>query len=118
MRRLLCILLLMCLPLHSIAMQGGGLLDDNTATISHELEHDEGVSHHHEDDGSVHYDDSDESQQHSQDHYASAQPVAPAAGFSPAPPPPLVASAPALAARFLPELFPDCPHRPPALSPG
>ena len=63
----------MLLPLHSFAMQGGGLSAGKLFDIAHEVEHLEATSHHHDDDGSVHYDDSGESAAHFADHSASQQ---------------------------------------------
>lgn len=117
MRRFFCLLLLICLPLHSFALQGGLPL---SAQIVHELEHDQGIQHHHhEDDGSIHYDQSDESAQHAQDH-----PASPHSAWSPAPHvfTPAAARLSARVAlepsRFVPEPFHDGPHRPPAPSLG
>lgn len=112
MRRFFCLLLLICLPLQSFALQGGQLL---SAGIAHELQHDQGVQHHHDEDGSVHYDQSDESEQHAAEHSASSHSVwAPAA----LPPPMPEAAARLLArgepARSIPAPFLDGPHRPPA----
>ena len=79
MRRIVYILLLLlCLPLHGFAMQGGLPLAAGAPTLLHEIEHDQGVQHHHDEDGSVHYDDSDKSLDHAQEHSCSAQP----AGFA------------------------------------
>ena len=79
MRRLICILLLLCLPLQSFAAQGGALLSGSLAgqAIAHELDHAAEIEHNHEDDGSVHYDDSDESVQHSHESSASLQQLLP-----------------------------------------
>lgn len=63
----------MLLPLHSFAMQGGGLSAGKMCDIAHEVEHLEATSHHHDDDGSVHYDDSGESAAHFGDYAASQQ---------------------------------------------
>jgi len=116
-RRYFCLLLLICLPLQSFALQGGRLL---SVGIAHELQHDQGIQHHHHDeDGSVHYDKSDESEQHVAEHSASSHSVwVPAA----APPQMPVAAARLLAqaepVRFIPAPFLDGPHRPPASALG
>lgn len=118
MRRLICILLLMCLPLHSFATQGGALLLGSNASIAHELEHDEGLHHHH-DDGSVHYDDSDESHDHIQDHSASSpQPAGLSVLSLPTAPPQLISSLKIDFSHFIPEPFLDGPLRPPSLTLG
>lgn len=114
MRRLICILLLMCLPLQSFAVQGGSLLFESDSSLAHELAHDERVQHHHEDDGSVHYDDSNESAQHIQDHSSSPQPAYLPIPKLPAAPEQLVSVAKTEFARFIPEPFLDGPLRPPA----
>jgi hypothetical protein len=75
MRRLLCILLMFCLPLQSFAMQWSTAMETDGMSLTHEALHDEHVSHHHEDDGSIHFDNSDESSQHIGDHYCSLQPA-------------------------------------------
>lgn len=75
MRRFVCIFLLLLLPLHSFAMQGGWSPLGNAFDLSHEAEHLEGASHHHMDDGSIHYDDSGESAQHHAEHTASGHAV-------------------------------------------
>jgi hypothetical protein len=72
-RRLLCIFLLLLLPLHSFAVQGGWFSPENAFDIAHEIEHLDGTSHHHDDDGSIHYDDSGESAKHFSEHSASQQ---------------------------------------------
>lgn len=117
MRRLFCIFLLMCLPLHGFAMQWGPLLAEGN-TIAHELAHDEHVQHHHEDDGSIHYDDSDESADHLLDHPASAQPVHILALLIPAAPEQLVSTVQRFAPSYVPYPYLDSPHRPPALTLG
>lgn len=125
MRRLLHILLLLCLPLYGFAMQGGlpqapGAASPlQPAMLLHELEHEQGVAHHHhEEDGSVHYDDSDESREHAQEHSSSTQP----AGFGHArlaiPFARPVDTPGFYVARRVPEPFLDGPHRPPSFAPG
>lgn len=76
MRRLICLFLLMLLPLHGFAVQSG-VLHERTYSITHVLDHANGVSHHHQADGTVHYDHSDESVQHASEHPASSQVAAP-----------------------------------------
>lgn len=118
MRRIFCIFLLMCLPLHGFAMQWGGMLAGNNSTIAHELAHDEHVQHHHNDDGSIHFDDSEESAQHLLDHSASPQPVdlvMPAVAGAPEQ---LVSIVVVDVASYIPNPFLDGPHRPPALTLG
>ena len=117
MRRIIYILLLLCLPLYGFAMQGGLPQAYGADSIVHELEHDEGVYHHHEDDGSVHYDESDESLAHAQEH-SCAQPI----GFSvpslTVPPEQQVSGLAPFTAHAVPEPFLDGPRKPPRLAPG
>lgn len=75
MRRFICILLLMLLPLHGFAMQSGEL-GQHAYDFAHEIEHATDVSHHHEADGTTHYDQSDESVQHALDNTTFTQAVA------------------------------------------
>jgi len=87
-------------------------LDD--LDISHELLHDEGVSHHHDDDGSIHFDASEESAQHVQDHSCASQP---AGLFVPeliAAPIQLVETITLSENLFIPDPMLEQPHRPPA----
>ena len=119
LRRILYILLLLCLPLHGFAMQGGLPHADAMSSLMHELEHAEGVYHHHHDgDGSVHYNQSDESVEHVQDHSCSPHP----AGFSlPAlivPPEQQVSKLAPFVADAVPEPFLDGPRKPPRLALG
>lgn len=114
MRRLVCIFLLLCLPLHTFAMQGGWLSAGNAFDIAHEIEHLQGESHHHEDDGSIHYDESTESTQHSADH-ACCQPTAslpsemvPQLNIEP------FSIAIVSLGVAVPERFPERPQRPPS----
>lgn len=73
MRRLFCILLLICLPLQSFSMQVGGMQVFAGDSLEHALEHAQEIEHHHhEEDGSVHYDDSQESMEHTQEHAAAS----------------------------------------------
>lgn len=114
MRRLICILLLMCLPLQSFAMHGASLLLGGGASMSHVVDHDQQIQHHHDVDGSTHYDTSDASAQHIQDHSCSPQPAYLPAPKLPIVPDQLVSVAKLEFARFIPEPFLDGPHRPPA----
>ena len=119
MRRLFCLFLLICLPLHGFAMQWGPLLAGENQTIGHQLEHDEHVPHHHhEEDGSVHYDDSDESEQHLLDHPTSPQPASPVPPFMAGAPEQLVSLVLMEGASGVPDPLLDCPHRPPAFALG
>lgn len=117
MRRLFCLLLLICLPLQSIAMQGQWLSVGAASDLMHEIAHDEGVLHHHHNGSSnMHFDDSDESVQHVLDHSTTPQTIDPPA---PMPAPvfiELISLAHGERSQFLPEPLPDCPHRPPARS--
>jgi hypothetical protein len=75
-RKLLCLLLMLILPLQAFALQGGSHPDAHAYDLQHEMAHQHGVSHHHDDSGNVHYDDSTESKQHAADsvcchHFAS-----------------------------------------------
>lgn len=119
MHRLICILLLICLPLQSFAVQGSWL-PAGTASgqgIAHVLAHADNIAHHHDGDGSVHYDDSDESVHHIQDSCA-AQAAYLAEPFRPIAPVQLASEAGHLIARYIPDPFLDSPLRPPALSLG
>jgi hypothetical protein len=71
MRRILCLLLIVFLPLQVFAAQTGWGALGHGFDIQHEIEHEQGVSHHHDQDGSVHYNDADESAQHAVDHVCS-----------------------------------------------
>jgi hypothetical protein len=113
-RRFICILLLMCLPLQSFALQGGSFLFGSDASMAHEMDHDDHVQHHHEDDGSVHYDDSDESAQHLQYDSTSPQPAGLSVPKLPAAPEQLVSVMKPEFSRFIPEPYLDGPLRPPA----
>lgn len=77
MRRLVCIFLLLLLPLHAYATQGGISPLGKKFDLAHEIEHLDGANHHHHgDDGSVHYDDSSESAQHHAEHANAGQAMA------------------------------------------
>ncbi|MGZ8293730.1 MAG: hypothetical protein ACXWVG_11855 [Telluria sp.] len=114
MRRLICILLLLCLPLQSFAMHGGALAFGSDADLVHDAAHDDRIEHHHDTDGSIHFDDSDESAQHVQDHSHSPHAVDIILAKLPAAPEQLVSVLKAEFSRFIPELFLDSPLRPPS----
>lgn len=120
MRRLICLLLLVCLPLQSFALQSGALLYARAGdySISHQVDHAEGVEHHHDDNGSVHYDDSAESVQHIQDHSWSSQPAFLSVPYQALPPQQSGSPVDDAVARFIPDPFVDSPLRPPASSLG
>lgn len=115
MRKLLCLLLLVCLPLQSFALQGSALLSEG---LAHTLQHEQGVQHHHARDGVVHYDDSDASHEHAAKHAAASSlpwstaphfflPALPAGTHATTNPP-----------CFLPDPVPDGPHKPPSIALG
>ena len=118
MRRLICILLLMCLPLQSFAFQVGSSAAGTDMSFAHEILHDEKVQHHHDDDGSVHYDDSAESAQHIQDHSCSQQPVGFWVPKMASPPEQRMSVTVREFSRFIPDPFLDSPLRPPARALG
>ena len=120
MRRLICLLLLLCLPLQSFALPGSALLSAALGGpgIAHELDHAAQIEHHHDDDGSVHYDDSDESEQHIDDYSSSTQVAHLAVLLQPVAPNQCATAVDDAPACFIPTPFPDSPLRPPALSPG
>jgi hypothetical protein len=113
LRRIVHILLLLCLPLYGFAMQGSAQHAYGAATLAHVLEQGERIQHHHDDDGSVHYDNSEASREHSQDHSSCAQ-VATCSFPRPVTPPeqPTGEVAGALA-RPAPDPFLDGPRKPP-----
>lgn len=117
MRRLFCLLLMMCLPLQSLAAQMTGVRLAG-AGVSHQLDHVNDIHHHHHDDGQVHYDESDDSIEHSHESSAMAQhlpldeaglPFHPLNVTLADPPEPLSA---------VPHPYLDDPQRPPAFAPG
>lgn len=115
MRKFFCLLLLICLPLQSFALQGRALLSEG---LAHTLQHDQGVQHHHADDGAVQYDDSDASHDHAAKHSAASH-----LAWSTAPHyvlPTLPAGTQYCAHRpcFLSDPLPDGPHKPPSFFPG
>ncbi len=116
MRRLVCLLLCLILPLQALALQGGWSQQGEAFDLAHEIAHQQGTSHHHEDSGSIHYDESPESAQHLADHEAcqSSASLLPAVlalpGFSPA------SVNIDHSGRYVPDRFPECPQRPPSAS--
>ena len=119
MRRLICILLMLCLPLQGFAMHGGALLFGSDEGIAHQVAHIEHIEHHHHDaDGSVHYDDSEESAQHTQDHSCSPQFAFLAIPYQALAPEPATGAVDATVTGFIPDPFLDSPLRPPALTLG
>ena len=117
MRRLFCILLLICLPLQSFASQVAGLQSSRVSGMVHEMER-LAELHHHDGHGSVHYDESDESVAHAGEHAGVVQ-------FSLLNRSHLdvkVALSSLLdfrePASYVPDSFPDDPQRPPAFAPG
>ncbi|QBE62362.1 hypothetical protein [Pseudoduganella lutea] len=117
MRHLLCILLMLCLPLQSFALQWEHVLAGET-TLAHEIEHDEHVPHHHDDDGDVHYDNSDESAKHVQDHTCSPQPAAIPLASEAVLPTQLISIVRPDGPAPMPDPLLDCPQRPPSASLG
>lgn len=115
MRRLICILLLMCLPLQSFALQAGSFVFGAGVNLAHEIAHEEKIQHHHHEvDNSVHYDDSDESAQHALDHSSCQQPAGVWTSTLPSSPDQVVSvSAPEFSC-FIPDPYLDSPLRPPA----
>jgi hypothetical protein len=116
-RRLVCIFLLLILPLHALALQGGWSPGGNAFDLAHEMAHHHGDSHHHDEDGSIHYDDSLESAKHLTDSDFCQQTAA-------MPPPalpllnlPSSAKNPPHPSAAVPQRFPECPQRPPSARP-
>jgi hypothetical protein len=118
-RRLFCIFLMILLPMHSFAMQGGWYSSASAFDISHELDHLVGAAHHHDDDhGSVHYDNSGDSSRHSAEHSAGHSCAA-----LPSTELPLLTISVSGAAipetpHYLPDPFPERLQRPPSSSLG
>jgi hypothetical protein len=113
-RRLFCLFLLLLLPLHGLAVQGGLLSAQGVFDVAHELDHLNAKSHHHHDDGAVHYDDSGKSAAHFADHLSAQQPAAPPSADMP-----LLAIEPYTVrpfepAYYLPDLVLERPQRPPS----
>lgn len=113
-RRFLCLFLMLLLPLHGFAMQGGWYSAGEVFDIAHEVDHLAGASHHHDDDhGAVHYDDSGASDTHFAEHSAShACAALPSTVL-----PPFAMTAFRFAVsdpgHFIPEPFPESLRRPP-----
>ncbi len=118
MRRLVCLLLLICLPLQSFAWRNDNLQPAQSG-LAHGIAHAEAqLHHHHDEDGSVHFDDSDESLKHSGEHSCATQcslisgeltkfaQLKVSLAHAQAPP------------SALPNPFLDDPQRPPAFAPG
>lgn len=95
-------------------MQWGQAMELADFSFTHEVLHDERVSHHHDDDGSIHFDVSDESAQHVQDHCCSPQPGGLFVPELLSPPPQLVETIPVAEITFIPDPMLEHPHRPPA----
>ncbi len=115
MRRLICLLLLVCLPLQSFAMQfGSPYTGAMEFSVAHESAHEDGTEHHHDADGSVHYDHSDESARHIHDHSSSPQVAFLTAPLAALAPQPASRAIDDTVARFIPDPFLDSPLRPPA----
>lgn len=118
MRRLLCILLLICLPLQSFASQLVGLQSLRVSGMVHEVERLAQLHHHHDGHGSAHYDESDESVAHADEHSGVVQFSVlnrsnldfrvSLSSFFDFPDP----------ASYVPNSFADDPQRPPAFAPG
>ena len=115
MRRLVCIFLLLLLPLHGFASQGGWTPSGSGKAfdLAHEAEHLEGTGHHHMEDGAVHYDDSGESAQHHAEHAASSPVVALPSFFTPQIARVALPFARGELRQHIPERVPEQPQRPP-----
>lgn len=119
MRRIITLLLLLCLPLYGFSMQGGLSQAYGGQSLAHAVAHDENIlHHHHEDDDSVHYDTSDQSLAHAQDHHSCAQPADLLLPSLFVPPEQLLSSVAVPAAEALTEPFLDGPRKPPRHAPG
>lgn len=115
MRRFVCIFLMLLLPLHSFAMQGGWYSSASAFDIAHEIDHLAGAAHHHDDDhGSVHYDKSSDSAKHFADHAAGQSCIA--LPSTVLPPPTFAVGSRAIPEprHYLPDPFPERLQRPPA----
>jgi hypothetical protein len=75
-RRILCLLLILFLPLHVFAMQGRLSSVHGGANVLHKIDHMQHKAHYHDDDGAIHYDQSDKSIKHVADHECSQQTAA------------------------------------------
>ncbi|RZI40102.1 hypothetical protein EGT07_24925 [Herbaspirillum sp. HC18] len=113
-RRFLCIILMLLLPLHSFAVQVGRDASASAFDIAHEVDHLVGAAHHHDDDhGSVHYDNSGDSAHHFAEHAAGhACPALPTTMMLPLAIDGSVAIVPDLP-HYLPDPFPERLQRPP-----
>jgi hypothetical protein len=118
LRRIVRLLLLLCLPLYGFAMPGSLPPVAGAAALAHQLEHNQGVHHHHEADGSIHYDESDQSLDHAQEHCSPLQPIGFGAARALIHPQQPVLEPGSYLNRFSPAPFLDGPHRPPAPAPG
>lgn len=119
MRRIITLLLLLCLPLYGFAMPGGLSQAYGAGSLAHAVAHDENIlHHHHEDDGSVHYDASEQSLAHAQDHHSCAQPIGVVVPSLIVPPEQLLSSVLIPPAAALTEPFLDGPRKPPRPAPG
>lgn len=114
MRHFFCVLLMLLLPLHGIAMEGGWYSSASAFDIAHEIDHLAGAAHHHDDDhGAVHYDGSSDSADHFAEHAAAQAYVALPAMELAAPRIEAACAAIVEAPQFLPDPFPQRLHRPP-----
>jgi hypothetical protein len=119
LRRIITILLLLCLPMYGFAMQGSLPQAYGAGSLAHAVAHDENIlHHHHEDDGSVHYDASEKSLAHAQDHHSCAQAIDLLIPLAIVPPEQLLSGVIVPAAEALTEPFLDGPRKPPRHAPG
>ena len=115
MRRLVYLFLFLILPLHAFALQSGWSQTGKALNLAHEIDHHQGNSHHHKADGSTQYDDTVESTEHlgepdcCQQSASMPLPVLPLLSF-PAP-----SNNPHHPGIAVPQRFPECPQRPPAV---
>lgn len=118
MRRLVYIFLLVCLPMYGFAMQGSLTPAAGGSSLTHEVEHEQGVYHHHEDDGSLHYDQSEESLDHAQEHSSPSQPADFDLPYLTVPAEQPLNELGFYIPRSVPNPFLDGPQKPPALALG
>jgi len=117
-RRLFCLLLLICLPLQSFASHVSSMQPLGLAGMaSHEIDRSDEL-HHHDDGGAIHYDGSEQSVAHADDHSAPVQfsalnRAAILFGLSPV----SLADYPEPVST-IPEPCLDDPQRPPSFAPG
>lgn len=113
-----CLLLILLLPLQSLAMQVTSVRLFDLGRVAHEVEHSVGIEHHHHDAGTIHYDDSEESVQHGLEH----SPVSQVVFLSSLPvmliPGDQVREHALESTTFIPDPVPDNPTRPPVFSPA